>query len=70
MNQLALYTMIGIALAAVACKTLQTKVGPRAAQAINAYCLEPLATRQALRTEVNSLIAPNQVKIVCEGDPE
>lgn len=54
----------------VGCKTLNTEIAPRAAQAINAYCVNPLADRQLIRAQVNQLIAPNQVKITCQGDPE
>lgn len=57
----------GVALAA--CAALQTEVGPRAAKAINRYCLEPQSERLVLRQQVNSLVAPNSVQINCEGDP-
>lgn len=69
MKQLTFYAVLGLMFCVAACAALQTKVGPKAAAAINAYCTEPLASRQALRAEVNSLIAPNQVRINCQGDP-
>lgn len=50
------------------CAQLQTKVGPEAAKAINTYCLQPQAARLVLREQVNALIAPNEVKITCQGD--
>lgn len=52
----------------VSCSVLQAKVGPKAATAINQYCLQPQANRLLLRQEVNSLIAPNSVQINCEVD--
>lgn len=50
------------------CATVTEKIGPRAAQAIMAYCLEPAETRSLVRAQVNALIAPNEVKITCVGD--
>lgn len=50
------------------CATITEKIGPKAAQAIMAYCLEPAETRSLVRSQVNALISPNEVKITCVGD--
>lgn len=52
----------------VSCGLLQTKIGPKAADAINKYCLQPQDARLALRAQVNSLITPNSIAITCSGD--
>lgn len=44
------------------------KVGPQAAKAITAYCLQPESVRLVTRQEVNRLISPNEVRIACVGD--
>lgn len=52
------------------CAQLQAKVGPEAAKAINAYCLQPQSVRLVTREQVNALITPNSVRIDCQGDVE
>lgn len=67
MNRNLVLILVG-ATALIGCAALQTRVGPRAAKAINQYCLEPQGERLLLREQVNSLIAPNSVQINCKGD--
>lgn len=52
------------------CSLIAPKVGPKVAKAVNRYCEESYQTRLLMRTEVNAMIAPNTVKVTCEGDPE
>jgi hypothetical protein len=52
------------------CAAFNKEVAPRVAKAVNHYCLEPLATRQLIRGQVNAMVAPNAVKVTCAGDPE
>lgn len=52
------------------CSLIAPKVGPQVAKAVNRYCEEPYDERGVLRQEVNSLIAPNTIKVTCEGDPQ
>lgn len=51
------------------CETVRTNVGPQVAKAVTRYCQEPLSERQTIRAEVNGLIAPNQIRVTCAGDP-
>lgn len=59
-----------VSLAMSGCSLLAPKTSAKVAQAVNIYCTEPLATRLVLRAEVNSMVAPNAVKVTCVGDPE
>jgi hypothetical protein len=52
------------------CATLTRDVAPKVAKAVNHYCLEPLESRQFIRSQVNAMVAPNSVKVTCAGDPE
>jgi hypothetical protein len=52
------------------CAALTKDVAPKVAKAVNHYCLEPLASRQFIRAQVNAMVAPNAVKVTCSGDPE
>lgn len=63
---------IAVALIMVAmtgCSVITQKAGPQVAKAVNRYCEEPYEVRKVLRTEVNGMIAPNTVKVTCNGDP-
>lgn len=53
-----------------ACTTFTTQVAPQVAKAVKRYCQEPLAERQLIRSQVNGMIAPNTVRVTCEGDPD
>lgn len=59
-----------VALTLCGCSLLAPKVGPEVAKAVNRYCAEPYQVRLLMRTEVNTLISPNTIKVTCEGDPE
>lgn len=50
------------------CSLLQSEIGPTVAKQINRYCREPVASRMLVRTEVNAMIAPNRIEVVCAGD--
>lgn len=36
---------------------------------VTRYCAEPIATRQAIRADVNRAAAPHAVEVRCAGDP-
>jgi hypothetical protein len=62
---------LSLAVCALAgCSVIAPKAGPYLAKGVNRYCEEPEAARVLLRTEVNSLIAPNSVRVTCSGDAE
>lgn len=50
------------------CAAFNKEVAPRVAQAVNTYCIEPQESRALIRQQVNALIAPNQIKVTCQGD--
>jgi hypothetical protein len=50
------------------CAAFNKEVAPRVAQAVNTYCLEPQESRSLIRQQVNTLIAPNQIRVTCQGD--
>lgn len=52
------------------CTVFNAKVAPEVAKGVNRYCLEPLAERQLIRSQVNGMITPNTIKVTCAGDPE
>lgn len=64
-----LLCILGVVTLLNGCESVRANVGPRVADAVNRYCLEPLAERQTIRTEVNGLIKPNAIRVTCAGDP-
>jgi hypothetical protein len=50
------------------CAAFNKNVAPKIADGIKQYCVEPQATRLAIRSEVNALITPNSIKVECVGD--
>jgi len=50
------------------CAAFNQDVAPRIADGVKHYCIEPQATRAAIRTEVNAMIAPNTIRVDCAGD--
>lgn len=62
---------IAVCLFAVSgCSLLQSEIGPTVAKQINRYCREPVASRMLVRTEVNAMITPNRVEVICAGDSQ
>lgn len=59
-----------VVVALTGCSLIAPKVGPQVAKAVNRYCVESYQTRLLMRSEVNAMIQPNQIKVTCEGDPE
>lgn len=57
-------------LALTGCSIITPKVGPQVAKAVNRYCAEPYEARLLIRSEVNTMIKPNNIRVFCEGDPE
>jgi hypothetical protein len=57
-----------IVLCLTGCAAFNKEVAPRVAQAVNAYCLEPQESRALIRQQVNGLIAPNTIRVTCQGD--
>lgn len=52
------------------CSLIQSEIGPTVAKQINRYCREPVASRMLVRTEVNAMISPNRIEVVCAGDSQ
>lgn len=50
------------------CAAFETEVAPKVAKAVNTYCEQPQSERMLLRERVNGLIAPNSIKVTCQGD--
>jgi hypothetical protein len=50
------------------CAAFNKEVAPRVAKAVNVYCLEPQASRQLIRSQVNAMVAPNTIRVDCAGD--
>jgi hypothetical protein len=52
------------------CGLLPTSMKDRIAEGVKQYCsrLTP-GERQVMRSEVNAIVAPNSIKVTCEGDP-
>lgn len=70
MNKISLvFSMILLSAGLTGCQAVLQKAGPKIAAGVNKYCQEPLETRLAIRKQVNELIAPNAVRVTCEGDP-
>ncbi len=44
-------------------------VTEKIAVGVNKYCEQPYDARLLLRAEVNKAVAPNAVKVTCDGDP-
>jgi hypothetical protein len=68
MKAIAIGAFIGVFLSG--CSVLTPKVGPQVAKAVNRYCAEPYEARLLIRSEVNTMIKPNNIRVYCEGDPE
>lgn len=60
--------IIACMVAVSGCSLIQSEIGPTVAKQINRYCREPVASRMLVRTEVNSMIAPNRIEVQCAGD--
>jgi hypothetical protein len=55
-------------IALAGCTILSTRIAPKVAKVVDSYCREPQASRLALRSEINSLTAPNSVQVNCTAD--
>jgi hypothetical protein len=63
-----LLASVALCAALSGCAVLNQEVAPRVAKAVNVYCLEPQASRQLIRAQVNQMVAPNQIRVDCSGD--
>jgi len=51
------------------CASVTSAVAPQVASAVQKYCATPLAERQVIRAQVNTLISPATIRVTCPGDP-
>lgn len=58
----------GLAICLTGCSTLSGEVAPRVAKAVQVYCIETPESRALIRSQVNAMIAPNTIRVTCEGD--
>lgn len=70
--ELIMKTLIGVitVFALSGCSIIAPKIAPQVAKGVTRYCAESYQVRSVVRTEVNAMIAPNRITVVCEGDPQ